>query len=198
MHFYFSAFLLGILCILCILYSVQNFAGQHTRCCVQAEVEAGGALRHEHFQHCFGDDILLLRMHSSKTARIRSLPRCGVSGGEEFDETPVLSSCCLPHKGWARGGGVQRTAGRTSEVFDVSPVTSCCWRSTQGRARAERAEEECHAGPSEWRRRAMQVGPSGGGVQSRVVEKEFKAGPSEPKRSSRPNERRRRSRPSNR
>ena len=55
-----SIMCISIMCVSIMCDSIlgKTSAGQHTRCCV----EAGGTLRKEHFRHCFGDGILMLRL----------------------------------------------------------------------------------------------------------------------------------------
>ena len=61
---------------------VADGACQHTRCFVQAKFEAGGAWRGGGIRRCFGNIILLIRLHCSRTACGRNLRAARAKEGE--------------------------------------------------------------------------------------------------------------------
>ena len=90
-----SIMCISIMCvsIMCVSLLCKPSAGQHTRCCV----EAGGTLRKEHFRHCFGDGILVLRL--------------GLPAGRRSN---LLRGSPRPQR-HDRGGGVRRGLSDMSE-----------------------------------------------------------------------------------
>ena len=121
---------MSIMCvsIMCVSILGKTSPGQHTRCCV----EAGGTLRKEHFRHCFGDGILVLRLGLPAGRRsnlLRGLPRPqrhdrggGVRRGLSDMREEEEFNASQRHN---RGGGVRRGLSdmREEEEFDAASAT---------------------------------------------------------------------------